>query len=466
VKGWSVGKTKRAGADTVVRFLALSLVVAAGGCREIDEIRDEYRDMTAHEAYEESLADAGLTETALVQDWIDASRTALTDPVPVALPYREEGFLPADEAGAFGFRMELVRGQRLTVDVDVSGDAPARVFLDLYRADPEGVGVPLYVMSADSVTGGLAFTVNRDGPYVVRFQPELLRGGEYQVTIRSGASLAFPVAGADSREIQSFWGADRDGGRRSHQGVDIFMPRGTPVVAGTAGYISRVQVTRLGGKVVWLRDREQNQSLYYAHLDSQIVAQGSYVRPGEVLGLVGNTGNARTTPPHLHFGIYRRGEGAVNPYPFLRESREGIPEVTADRGALDTWVRATVPSARLRSSPSSRADVLDELAVHTPARVEAVTGDYFRVQLPDGQRGFLAARITEEVADPIGEEVPNAAVPVRALPQEDAPVLERTGAGEAVPVLGEFGDFLYVRGATGRAGWMRAEAFAAESDSK
>ncbi len=60
----------------------------------------------------------------------------------------------------------------------------------------------------------------------------------------------------------------------------------------------------LGGKQVWLRDTKRGQSLYYAHLDSIAKTSGS-VKTGDTLGFVGNTGNARTTPPHLHFGIYK-----------------------------------------------------------------------------------------------------------------------------------------------------------------
>ena len=71
-----------------------------------------------------------------------------------------------------------------------------------------------------------------------------------------------------------------------------------------------------GEKTVWLRDGERGLSYYYAHLDSQLVRAGEYVERGDTVGLVGNTGNARTTPPHLHFGIY--ANGARDPYPYLQ----------------------------------------------------------------------------------------------------------------------------------------------------
>lgn len=131
-------------------------------------------------------------------------------------------------------------------------------------------------------------------------------------------SLAFPVAGKRSN-IGSFWGAERDGGLRKHQGIDIFAKKGTPVVAISDGYISSRASTPRGGKVLWLKSSKQAFTAYYAHLDKQFVKSGQYVRKGQVIGTVGKTGNARTTPPHLHFGIYTR-KGAINPLPYVKNS--------------------------------------------------------------------------------------------------------------------------------------------------
>jgi murein DD-endopeptidase MepM/ murein hydrolase activator NlpD len=77
----------------------------------------------------------------------------------------------------------------------------------------------------------------------------------------------------------------------------------------------------VGGKVVWLQPLFGNMRLYYAHLDTQLVERGQFVLAGEPVGTVGNTGNAITTPPHLHFGVYVRQPGmrggAQDPYRFL-----------------------------------------------------------------------------------------------------------------------------------------------------
>ena len=123
----------------------------------------------------------------------------------------------------------------------------------------------------------------------------------------------------DEDAIQSRWGAPRDGGARRHEGIDVFAPRGTPVLAGAAGRVSRVQETPIGGRVVWLQT--DAGSLYYAHLDRPLVAAGDRVGAGDTLGTVGNTGNAAATPPHLHFGIY--APRAIDPEPFVVGRRDG-----------------------------------------------------------------------------------------------------------------------------------------------
>jgi len=79
----------------------------------------------------------------------------------------------------------------------------------------------------------------------------------------------------------------------------------------------------LGGKYVWLSGGMfglGSARYYYAHLDDFAVESGDKVKKGEVIGYVGNTGNARTTPPHLHFGIY--AGGPVDPEPFLKPQPE------------------------------------------------------------------------------------------------------------------------------------------------
>ena len=129
--------------------------------------------------------------------------------------------------------------------------------------------------------------------------------------------LPVPVEGVVARRIADTWGAARSNGR-THQGVDIFAPRGTPVVSSTRGVVSRVADHGLGGKQVWVIG-PGGERHYYAHLDGfgEGIARYDIVKPGTLLGYVGDTGNARGTPPHLHYGIYAT-DGAYNPWPLLQ----------------------------------------------------------------------------------------------------------------------------------------------------
>ncbi|MGE8638481.1 MAG: M23 family metallopeptidase, partial [Achromobacter sp.] len=78
----------------------------------------------------------------------------------------------------------------------------------------------------------------------------------------------------------------------------------------------QVGTNNLGGQVVWVLGPGR-QRHYYAHLDGYAdIQRGQLVAAGDVLGYVGNTGNAQGTPPHLHYGIY--DGGAINPYDLLK----------------------------------------------------------------------------------------------------------------------------------------------------
>lgn len=130
------------------------------------------------------------------------------------------------------------------------------------------------------------------------------------------ATMACPVDGATS--FTDTWGAPRSGGR-THEGVDMIAARGTPLVAIEAGTVFRAYNGGLGGIVVWLRGRSGDE-YYYAHLDGWApgLSEGDKLAAGELLGYVGNTGNARYTIPHLHFELHPDGGVAVNPYPLVK----------------------------------------------------------------------------------------------------------------------------------------------------
>ena len=127
---------------------------------------------------------------------------------------------------------------------------------------------------------------------------------------RASGGMICPVAGSSS--YSDGWGNPRSGGRR-HQGVDMMARRGTPLVAVVSGGV-QFKHNSLGGNAVWLRGDDGN-SYYYAHL-SAYEGSSRGVAQGEVIGYVGDTGNA-TGVNHLHFEVHPGGGAAVNPYPYV-----------------------------------------------------------------------------------------------------------------------------------------------------
>lgn len=130
-------------------------------------------------------------------------------------------------------------------------------------------------------------------------------------------ALPVPVEGVEAARIAATFGAPR-GADRTHAGVDIFARRGTPVLSATDGIVISVREGGLGGRQVWVLGPARERH-YYAHLEDWQAGlePGDLVKPGTPLGTVGTSGNARGTPPHLHYGIYGNA-GAYDPLPLFQ----------------------------------------------------------------------------------------------------------------------------------------------------
>ena len=140
--------------------------------------------------------------------------------------------------------------------------------------------------------------------------------------------LAVPVAGVARAAITDTWGQARGEGR-VHHGTDIIAPRGTPVLAAARGTIEKLFQSDLGGTTIYERSPARRWTYYYAHLSGYApgLHEGQAVHAGEVIGFVGDTGDAGPGNYHLHFGLTRTDpaqhwyEGKdVNAFPLLAGS--------------------------------------------------------------------------------------------------------------------------------------------------
>jgi murein DD-endopeptidase MepM/ murein hydrolase activator NlpD len=172
-----------------------------------------------------------------------------------------------------------------------------------------------------------------------------------------------------------------------HHGEDVFAPLGAPILAVANGIVYSVGWNKVGGLRFWLQDTAGNE-FYYAHLSafSPLAINGAQVRAGDVIGFMGNTGDAEHTPYHLHFEIhpvsllYRGYDGsAVPPYPYLMAWRRltDLPftSVSGWGPPLSDSSRAPRPGAiLLQSRDISSASGLEPGSLARAMRAEGGSG--------------------------------------------------------------------------------------------
>ncbi len=432
------------------RFLLIILICSSvAACNSISPLKNAFSESPPYDQYVKSLEKAGLKERPMATAWINAGQRAFNDSVIVSLPFSESGFFEAGVPDARSFRFEVKEGQVLTVEGEVIAQNNTQVFLDLFIWE----GSKWKQLAHADSTLTFRHEFRKDYRCLMRLQPELLSDTWYSVSIGLTPVLINPVSGANNKSIGSFYGADRDGGRRSHEGVDIFAKKGTPVVAPADGYVSRVGNNNLGGKVVWMRDRERGHSYYFAHLDEQLVQSGTSVRQGDTLGLVGNTGNARTTPPHLHFGIYQ--SGSKDPIHYIRtlEVMTASPVDTAFQPGA--W-KVAAQKVNLRSGPDSQHLILGQLVQGTFVKIVGQSREWYRISLPDKTQGYVFKSLISpaDSGEPLVVEAPAVLLSeVRAGAVPVAFIEEAT----SVEVLAQFGNYRYVKTGDNKYGWILPE---------
>lgn len=342
-------------------FLSLSALLVITGLvllmllvlREPEVVAEAFAPRESHAAYAEGLTQLELDETYMGNAWLQSGRRALGAATAIALPYAETLILDPNDPGAVSFWFPVTRGRQVVVAIEAEHEF---YFADMYRLQRSRDAAQEQMPEVDELIASrngnrIEFEARRNGFYLLRLQPELLRGGQFSLTLSESAPLAFPVQGTDQRDIWSFYGDPRDGGRREHHGIDVFAPRGTPVLAASRSEVVRVGERDRGGLVVVLFDRERELMLYYAHLDQQWVREGEVVEAGEPIGTVGNTGNAITTPPHLHLGLYQGGwRQPVDPWPFF-VGPDGRPRTAAELRSAAAEPSITGPASAVPEPP-------------------------------------------------------------------------------------------------------------------
>jgi murein DD-endopeptidase MepM/ murein hydrolase activator NlpD len=229
---------------------------------------------------------------------------------------------PGAQASSVGLRVRLVAdhgglpaGSEIVVgsveatavaDVDEPAPKPEATPADNERPAPR----PILPPAPEQPVGGDV----PGGP--VRVAPEvsarLSRGG-YVFPVHGPASFGDSF-GASRPNVQGGW----------HHGEDIFAPSGSPLLAVAGGTLHTIGFNRIGGYRLWLRDDDGNE-FYYAHLSaySPLAVEGKRVEAGDVIGFLGDTGDADGGAPHLHFEIHPASmaslgyDGVVAPYPIL-----------------------------------------------------------------------------------------------------------------------------------------------------
>jgi len=217
----------------------------------------------------------------------------------------------------------------------------------------------------------------------------------------SAGSYVFPVYG-NSSFIDTFGALRGDVSGGWHHGDDIFAALGAPLLAVAHGTVFSVGWNRVGGWRLWLRD-DQGNDFYYAHVSafSSFAVNGAIVQAGDVLGFVGNSGDAEGTPYHLHFEVHPVGllglgyDGAVDPTSYL-SSWARLKDVRSD--AVSGWT----PAVRARNAPKAGAILLQSSNISTASGLDPASIDRaLSSKATEGDGGLLLPQARQPSAKPV-----------------------------------------------------------------
>jgi len=230
--------------------------------------------------------------------------------------------------------------------------------------------------------------------------PPLLKKPPNVTPELTAGRYVFPVYG-NSSFIDTFGAARSDVSGGWHHGDDIFGPLGAPLLAVADGTVFSVGWNRVGGWRLWLRDNQGNE-FYYAHLSaySPLAVNGAIVHAGDVLGFLGDSGDAQGTPYHLHFEVHPVGllglgyDGAVNPTSYL-QAWERLKDVRFD--AIAGWT----PASHLGSAPKAGAILLQSSDISTASGLDPESITRALSSKTEGYGGPLVPQAQQPSAKPV-----------------------------------------------------------------
>lgn len=430
-------------------FILSVILFVFKGCQE-EIIPEKFYPNSDHENYEHSLKQANLLNSELGSSWQAMAKEALDHPIHISTPFLETIYLNPNKADAYGYRFSVKRGLKVMVEVHNHKEDSTVLFIDLYRIENDSLNQRKHVATANRYEQIIAFEPRRNADYLLRIQPELLRGGNFDVKIIYVPAFDFPVTGKNSRAIHSVFGDPRDGGKREHHGVDIFAKRHTPIIAPTEGRIRMAGTKGIGGRVVWLYDTKRNQSLYFAHLEKYLVEKNQNVHPGDTIGTVGNTGNAKNTPPHLHFGIYKNGP--IDPYHFIVETDTATIKTSLTTSELGTWRR--IKKQVLLKSDQGIEKGIDTLNQYQMVKIIGARKNDYRVSTYNNN-GYVPGKFIEPIGKPLLQISDSLSYAILDAPLNTASIKGQTLSYDSIAILGIAQEYAFIRTQEGDTGWIK-----------
>jgi murein DD-endopeptidase MepM/ murein hydrolase activator NlpD len=216
----------------------------------------------------------------------------------------------------------------------------------------------------------------------------------------TAGGYVFPVYG-NSSFIDTFGAFRGDVSGGWHHGDDIFGALGSPLLAVADGTVFSVGWNKVGGWRLWLRDNQGNE-FYYAHLSaySPLAVNGAIVHAGDVLGFLGDSGDAQGTPFHLHFEVHPVGllglgyDGAVDPTSYLL-AWERLKDVRFD--AVAGWT----PASRASNAPKAGAILLQSSDISTASGLDPESIDRALSSKTEGYGGPLVPQAQQPSGKPV-----------------------------------------------------------------